>query len=230
MPRYKIIFTLFLLLFVFKSDAQEKYDVRKTRWGMSVSEVMSSEYPMTPFKTTTDELEYTNVELSNGHKATILFYFRNARLNEVRYIIYGYDSPSSRGTCTNIIPLYDKIKFTHFVFQSLESKGMKCRMGWYLVNNYINPFPVGKVNCNLDQQTVEKIEKAASEANCERIGLDYENDRTNANFQFNQHQNLKSKYSNIEIFPCGADYYNTLYWLIFRPNSKIEAEIEKGDF
>jgi hypothetical protein len=130
----KTITTTILLFLVLSAVAQEQYDVRKTKWGMAISEVMASEYPLTPSETKVDELKYSYVELSNGHKATILYSFTNAKLTEVRYIMYGYNAEFSRGTCTNIIPLYDKIKYTNFVFEALKSKGMKCDMGWYLVN------------------------------------------------------------------------------------------------
>lgn len=55
-----IVFVLFNIT-VFAQD--QEYDVRKTRWGMSIIEVMSSEYPLTPDKSDENELEFKNVEL-----------------------------------------------------------------------------------------------------------------------------------------------------------------------
>jgi hypothetical protein len=223
----KTITTTILLFLVLSAVAQEQYDVRKTKWGMAISEVMASEYPLTPSETKVDELKYSYVELSNGHKATILYSFTNAKLTEVRYIMYGYNAEFSRGTCTNIIPLYDKIKYTNFVFEALKSKGMKCDMGWYLVN-CSNAYPVGYSNCNLTKETADKIEKAAIDINCERIGLNYENERTDAVFYFNQYPNLKTK-SSFDP-PCNSDFYNTYYWLVFTPSYKLKNEMKKGDF
>ncbi len=230
MSMLKIIYIAFAFLFVIESNAQEKNDVRKTKWGMSISDVISAEYPMSPTERKTNELKFTNVELSNGHKATIWYTFRNAQLIEVRYAIYGYDSPYTRGTCSKIIPLYDKVKYTSFIFQSIISKGMKCVFGWHLVHSSSNFFPVGKDNSNLDQQTVEKVEMAASEAIENEIGLDFENDRTRASFSFNQYQNEDPRFKGIKIFECNDDYFNTYYWLVFKPNSNVEAEMIKGDF
>ena len=85
----KTITTTFLLFLVLTIVAQEQYDVRNTKWGFAISEVVASEYPLTPSKTKVDELEYTYVELSNGQKATIFYKFTNAKLTEVRYIMYG---------------------------------------------------------------------------------------------------------------------------------------------
>jgi len=219
------------LLIAFTLSAQDQFDVRKTKWGMSISEVMSSEYPLTPTDTKSDELKYANVELSNGQKSTIYYFFKNAKLTKVTYTVFGYNADFSRGTCSHIIPLYDKIKYTNFIFEAIKNKGMKCDMGWYLVNCQ-NVAPVGYSNCSIDQETVEKMEKAASEIHCERIGLNYENERTDAVFYFNQHQNYNSNYKT-SLFSdrnCDDDSYNIYYWLEFTPSFKLESEIKKGDF
>ncbi len=223
----KTISTILLLLFVLTVAGQEQYDVRKTKWEMSISEVMASEYPLTPSKATVNELTYSYVELSKGQKATILYSFTNAKLTEVRYIMYGYNADFSRGTCTYIIPLYDKIKYTNFVFEAVKNKGMKCDIGWYLVN-CSSVCPVGYSNCTLDKETAEKIEKSASDINCEKIGLNYENERSDAFFYFNQYQNVKTK-SSFDP-PCDDDFYNTYYWLVFTPSLKLKNEMKKGDF
>lgn len=223
----KTITTTFLLFLVLTIVAQEQYDVRNTKWGFAISEVVASEYPLTPSKTKVDELEYTYVELSNGQKATIFYKFTNAKLTEVRYIMYGYNADFSRGTCTNIIPLYDKLKYTNFVFEALKSKGMKCDMGWYLVN-CSNVYPIEYSICNLSKETADKIEKAANDINCERIGLNFENERTDAVFYFNQYQNVKTKSAYGP--PCNNDYYNTYYWLVFTPSLKLKNEMKKSEF
>lgn len=223
----KIILCILALCFYNIIIAQD-YDVRKTRWGMTISEVISSEYPLTPNEQSVQVLKFENVELSNGHKATILYEFRNKQLTEVRYIMYGYDAAFSKGTCKNIIPLIDKVNYTSFVFDALKSKGYNCDMGWYLVN-CSNAFPVGYKNCSLDKEIINKMEKAAADVKCERIGLNFENERTDAVFYFNQYQNTYNPNSEYNM-PCNSDFYNTYYWLVFTPNSKVEKQIKKSDF
>lgn len=216
-------------LFICNSVAAQEYDVRKTKWGMSISEVISSEYPLTPDEKDESELRYKDVELSNGHQATILFGFKNRKLNEVKYIMYGYDASFSKGTCDNIIPLYDKVRYTSFVYDALRTKEFKCDMGWYLVN-CSNTYAVGYDNCNLDKTTIENIEKAATEVGCERIGLNFENERTDAVFYNNQYQNTYDKNSEFNIHPCNSSFYNTYYWLVFSPSYELKKEITKSDF
>ena len=216
------------ITFICTSLFAQEYDVRHTKWGMSISEVMASEYPLTPNDKDESELEYKNVELSNGYKSTILFRFKNKKLNEIKYIMYGYDASFSKGTCKNIIPLYDKVKYTNFVFEALNMKEFMCDMGWYLVNS-TNPFPVGRENCSLDKKTLENIEKAATEFRCERIGLSFENMRTSASFYFNQYQNVYIE-NEEQYFSCNDNIYNIYYWLEFSPSYELKNEIKKSDF
>jgi hypothetical protein len=216
------------ILLTCNSIFAQEFDVRNAKWGMSINEVMSSEYPLTPDDKDSGELEYKNVELSNGGKATILFTFKNRKLNEVKYIMYGYDASFSKGTCKNIVSLYDKIRYTSFVFDALMLKEYKCHMGWYLVN-CSNTYPVGYDNCDLDKTTIDKIEKAAREVRCEQIGLSYENKRTRSTFYFNQYQNTYDE-SKKQLFPCNSSFYNTYYWLVFSPSFELKRQINKTDF
>jgi hypothetical protein len=225
----KIIISTLLSFFIFTARAQDQYDVRKTRWEMSVNEVIASEYPLTPSETKTDGITYASVKLSNGNTAKIYYSFTNAKLTKIYYDMYGNQSSISRGTCTKIISLFHKINFTHFVFDDLKEKRMKCDMGWYLVN-CSSAYPVGYKNCNLDQKTIEKMEKAAKETNCERIALNFENERTDALFYFNQYENVHSGIESPYSKPCDDEFYNMYYTLIFAPSYKLENEMKKRDF
>nr|WP_315170504.1 hypothetical protein [uncultured Flavobacterium sp.] len=219
---------IILILINSYSLIAQEYDVRKTRWGTSINEVLYSEYPLTPDKSDESELEYKDVELSNGHKATILYKFKNRKLIEVKYLMYGYDASFSKGTCKNIISLFNKVHYTSFVFDTLQAKGFKCNMGWYLVN-CSTVFPVGKDNCKLDKITIERIEKAAADLKCESIGLNYQNKRTDVIFYFNQYQNTFTNNSEYNL-PCDSSFYNTYYWLKFTPSYELERELKKSDF
>lgn len=220
----KIITTSIFLLFTFSIIAQEQYDVRKTRWGMSISEVMASEYPLTPTVTKSDELEYSNVIIDNAQKTRIIYTFKNGKLSIVGYTIYGYNAEFSRGTCSHFVSLYDKITYTNFIFKTLtEDKAMKCNMGWYLSDHYFeSPFK----NCDLSKQTIDKVEQFASDKNSEGIELQYTNERTEAKFRFLQHQNIKV---NLD-FKCDDEYYNIYYWLSFQPSYQLRKETKKSDF
>lgn len=142
--------------------------------------------------------------------------------------MYGYDASFSKGTCKNIISLNDKVRYTSFVFDALKTKGFECDMGWYLVNCQ-NANAVGYKNCNLEKVTIEKIEKAAAEVRCARIGLNFENKRTDAVFYFNQFQNTYDENSEYNLH-CESSFYNTYYWLVFSPSYELQEEIKKTDF
>lgn len=220
-----ILFSFSVLIIL----GQEKYDVRKTKWGMTISEVIASEYPLSASSTKEDELNYLNVEIGNGQKADISYRFKNLKVKEVKYTIYGYKAEFSKGTCSNIIPIYDKIKYTSFIFEAIKSKGMKCNLGWYvpygLPSGYIEGFPVK--SCNIDRLTVEKIANASFKAEATQIALSFENERTIATFYFNEHQNYK-KQSSFE--PCNAEFYNIYYWIVFSPRYNIEEELNSKEF
>lgn len=226
--------------------AQDQYDVRKTKWGMAYSEVMSSEYPLLPTESQDDQLTYDNVKLQNGSSASITYYFKNRKLIKVAYWIFGYNFYPYRGTCTNKISLFDKIKYTSFIFDALKEKGMKCSFGWLIeindmniVKNEIVPF-----KCNFNKDIIEKMEKLSENNGHKTISLYFSNERTNATFWFEDHQywtkkdtllrsgtyNLGTGTFSTKEIPCNDDRYNRYYTLFFEPSLKLETEMKKGDF
>lgn len=214
----------FSFFFTITVQAQN-YDVRKARWGMTINEVVSSEYPLVPSKSNEKEIRFDNIQILNN-KATIIYEFSNKQLFEVRYIIYGANDSGKRGSCDKIISLYDKVNYTSTIFEAIKSKNYKCNLGWYL-NCESNNYPLGYGNCNLDKKSINAMENFAFEKNCTEIILSFENERTNLSISFNQYQNSKLKYN---TFPCNDEYYNTYYWVVFTPNYKTENEIRKSEF
>jgi len=225
----KYFITLLIIITSNSIFSQVNYDVRKTKWSMTISEVIASEYPLKPISNNADELEYANVKLSNGHTVRILYYFKNKMLNEVRYILFGYDASYSKGTCTHIISLYDKITYTKYVFDAIKNKGLKCDLGWYIPNchqakvNTISPY-----SCVLDKLTIDKIEKLAFDSGCDRIALSYENERTAATFYFNQYQSIVNSLNKHKA--CDDIFFNIYYWLEFKPSYKLRKKIQSTDF
>jgi len=228
---YKKNMKLFLIFFatiLWNTLYSQENDVRKTRWGMTMAEVITSEYPMTPNKVTDSELIYENVELSHSQLVTISYDFKNKQLSEVTYSVYGFNSGEYKGTCKNIVSLNDKVRFTSFVFDALKEKGFKCEIGWDLVNCFPR-YPVGYNNCNLDKTTIDQVEKAAADAKCDKIGLGFANERSEVFFYFNQYQNIyKPDWD--DVFPCNGIFYNTYYRLVFSPGPKVQKEQEQSDF
>jgi len=219
---------------------QDQYDVRKTRWGMTISEVVSSEYPLTLSEDNDNAVGryiiYSLVELSYGWKAEIIYWFTNSKLSKVTYSIYGYNNKNDMGTYTHIIPLYDKIQYTNFVFEALRNKGMKCSKGWSLINNKETAYKHDYYNCNFDKETINDLEKAASENNSTLINITFSNERTDALISFNQYQNDDEKFKKIEydIYKekngSQTCYYNIYYTINFTPTYKIKNEMRGNDF
>jgi hypothetical protein len=226
----KTISTTIFFFFAIIISGQEKYDVRKIKWGMTINEVMASEYPLIPSEKKSEQLEYLNVEIGNGQKVDISYRFKNLKVQEIKYTIYGYNAEFSKGTCSHVIPLYDKIKYTNFIFEAIRSKSMKCNIGWYIPygipSGFITGFPIK--NCNIDKKTVEKIENATRENQSTQIALSFNNERTNATFYFNEYQNYKTE--STHVLPCDDKSYNIYYWLVFSPSYNIEKETKQQDF
>lgn len=230
MKKVKIL--IFLQLFAFTLIAQN-FDVRKVNWGMTMQEVINSEYPMRASKDG-NEVEFKNVEIGNSFTARLIYSFTNGKLTELKYIVYG--SEYSRGTCDKVIPLTDKVRFSTFIFDALKEKGYKCDMGWYIVNGTHLAQVTGKredyYNCNTDFETVSFFDKVAKREGAERVAIGFENNRSHASFYFNEHQNYEP---NFELpdeakTPCKSDYYNTRFWLEITPNYKVKKEMNSSRF
>jgi hypothetical protein len=218
--------TLFFLVFSVSSlFAQDRYDVRKAKWGMTKSEVISSEYPLRPAKNDTYnyyDLSFENVELSNGQTATINYKFSNGKLTEVLYIIYGSKYDVSKGTCDHIIPFIDKVHFTSSIIDGLKKKGYAYdNYGWSFGKSNIShttsdmPFKSG-----FDNKTLSDVEKVAFEQNFCKIGIGLTKERTNVDLDFNEYQNCPTelKVNKLLKIPCNHEIYNIYGWLTFSPN------------
>ncbi|MFI5164720.1 MAG: hypothetical protein ACHQHP_05690 [Bacteroidia bacterium] len=218
------IIHLLLISAGLKTFAQEQYDVRKTKWGMTYDEVISSEPTLNPLEKDTDHIRYENVELQNGITTSINYVFKNRKLAEVSYIIYGANVTAARGTCTNRISLYDKIQFTSFIFNALKVKEMNCKIinnkGWQLQD--VHP-EIGLDSCKLDRENIEKMERLSLENDHKIICLYFENKRTQANFRFEDAQYRIQKLNESKQgvfgpnFPCNDVQYNEYYKIIFTP-------------
>lgn len=219
--------------------AQDKFDVRKTRWGMTKSEIISSENPLHPsannqnFK---DDLVFDNVELSNGFTTNLIYTFRNGKLIKVLYCIYGPKYQNSKGTCNHIIPFVDKVHYSYSTFTSIFSKGFKYDHifnDWTFSNSTISGAKdyANNYRHSTDDSTLRKVAKFASENNYCKIGLHFENERTNLSFNFNEYQNCENelKINRLLNLPCDDDIYNIYSWLEFSPTYEILKEMEKND-
>ncbi|MFY7938730.1 MAG: hypothetical protein ACOVOQ_15235 [Flavobacterium sp.] len=223
-----------LILYVFLLSTLningQNFDVRNVNWGMTIQEVVKSEYPLKG-EIEGNELRINNVDIGNGLTAKLLYEFSNGRLIQLKYIVYG--NPSLRGTCENIIPLTDKVRYTTFIIEALLKKGYKCDMGWYLPNVTSLAQETNKkedfLNCNLDYKTIKFVDELAIKREALRVAIGFESNRSYASFYYNEYHNNASKYDS-NFFPCNGDYYNTLLWLEITPNYKVKEEMKKNTF
>lgn len=224
----EVIFKILFFTTIF-CNAQN-YDVRNVNWGMSINDVINSEYPLEG-NLNGNQLRYNNVDIGNGFTSALLYEFSNGKLIKLKYIIYG--NPAFKGTCKNIISLVDKVKYTTYIIETLYQKGYKCDMGWYLVNNTSLAQETGNRNdfwnCKLDYNTVSKVDKLAKEKNAVLVAIGLENERSHASFYYNEYQNSEAN-KETNLFPCDSDYYNTYLWLEITPNYKVKNELNKNRF
>jgi len=66
----KKIFLIALNILPILIFGQSQFDVRKAHWGMTIENVISSEYPLQPIKGN-GKLEYSKVDIGNGFLAKI---------------------------------------------------------------------------------------------------------------------------------------------------------------
>jgi hypothetical protein len=230
----KITIVLLFCFITFLIVAKDTYDVRKANWGMTIEEVVKSEYPLTP-KYNDNEVEFNKVDIGEGYTAKLLYSFTNGRLTEMKYIVYG--SQYSRGTCKKIIPLVDKVKFSTNIMYVLKSKGYSCQLGWYLSDKQITLSKVtGKkedwTNCVTDEKTISLINYIAKKEGGTWVSIIFANKRSQAKFTYNEHQNYQLKYnvpSNSQL-SCDDDYYNIRIWLEVTPDSVIKSQMNSNRF
>ena len=232
----KTIMTILLLTIIYMSNSivlAQNFDVRKVNWGMTVHEVINSEYPMKP-EINGNEVHFYNVDIGNSFTAKLIYDFTNGKLTELKYIVYG--SEYSRGTCDKIIPLFDKVRYSTFIFTALKEKGYKCQMGWYLMNSTHLAQITGNRddywNCSNDYKTISLIDSCAKKQGSVMVVVGLRSERTRASFVYNEHQNYVSKYERSENdrMPCKSDYFNTYFWLTMTPSSSAQKELDKNRF
>lgn len=214
--------------------AQEIFDVRNTYWGMSKADVMKSEYPLKP-ETSGNDIKYTNVELDYGLTANIYFKFKNEILTEITYAIYG--PKNNRGTCQNIIPLFQKVVSINWILKILEEKKYKCSFGWGVLNKSSLHLITGKdsdlYNCSIDKKIVDLIDNEAKKVRGDNILFYLKNDRTKVSIQFNEFQNVTDnfqEYNNMLNITCNDDMYNLMLWLTYEPSGNRKYESIKSKF
>ena len=163
--------------------SQTDFDIRKTKWGMTIAEVKSSEEPMTASKEektnsgTQIELQYDNVIVSDV-KTTIIYTFENGRLVEISY---RFDR-TWQGKEMNLTA---KVMATQFVFKSLiDDKKMKVIQCWsYGLKTYGQY--TGKNNCGYTStELISDIEKVGLQNKEQYVNFHLNNNRTYANIQF----------------------------------------------
>lgn len=78
--------SLTLLMFVSALHAEENFDFRSTRWGMTKEEVKSSE-KTTPYHESENAVSYANIHIINESTGTLTYIFENGRMVSSSYII-----------------------------------------------------------------------------------------------------------------------------------------------
>lgn len=221
----KIAIVLIMFLCIGSTNIKD-FDVRGVNWGMTMEEVISSEVPLKPI-IKDNEVEFKNVDLEDNFSARLIYSFSNGKLIGLKYIVHG--TPYSKGTCDKIIPLTQKVKSLSFIFNALKSKNYKCRAGWSAGSHYLVEVTNDKedyFNCSIDNETVTLIDNLAKEKSESKVKVSLENERCNAYFNFNEHQNTPK----LEGMPCESDYYNTLLWLEIKPSYKVKKETRSSKF
>lgn len=230
--------SLFLSIFICNGYlyAQNSYDVRKVNWGMTKQEVIASEYPLSFNKSESNSntLELEGVELSNQQTATIIYTFKNGRLIEVKYCIYGFKYGNYRGTCKNIIPFSDKVRSTNSFIYGLKDKGYADDgYGWRFSNSKItHTTKSNNYGNSLDEVTLSKVANIAKQEKFCQIGLGFKNKRTDVSLDFNEYQNCENEVRILELIntPCDHAIYNIYAWLTFNPSYLVEKTLMQSDF
>jgi hypothetical protein len=226
-----LVFTILLLNSIYLF-AQNDYDVRKVKWGMTISEVINSEYPMNP-EIKDDEVAFRSVDIGNTFKANLVYGFINGKLMSLEYTVCG--SGPTKSTCEKTIPLIRKVNYVNYIFKALKTKGYKCSMGWYFEGKQTTLVQTtGKRedywNANTDENTISLVNKIASEKEETRVNVGFKNNRSNVTFSFNEHQNDKYQMPSEYRVPCDHERYNIILWLRYSPNYKTEKLLKQNMF
>jgi hypothetical protein len=214
---------------------QNEFDIRKVNWGMTIENVVSSEYPLQPTRED-GKLEYSKVDIGNGFLAKIIYSFTNKRLTEVKYVIYRLNQ-NSKDKAPSIVPLHTKVFMTQYIFNSFKEKGYECWLGWHMnavsSKEMLEKFGSTGI-CDLDETFVKKIEELAIEKNSIDAIVTFENERSNASFRFNEYQNELNYeyYKKPDWLTKDSEFLleDVYLWLVVEPNSKTEKKLNNNRF
>ncbi len=229
---------LILLLVVNVVSIYSQNDIRGVKWGSTVEDVIKSEYPLTP-KIDKNEVRFENVNIGETIFSTLIYTFTNGKLSELRYIVYGSSQYTNGiGTCQYQVPLYYKYLFTKFIFETLNSKGYQCTIGWRFeggdIRNEKYFAEFGRLKdksyeCDFDKNSLEKLDKIGREIKSTKLTLSMENKRTFLNISFNSPLNSET-YRNCNSSILTPSFFNTYFWLVFEPSYEVKKSILKSNF
>lgn len=227
--------TFFLVLFLLSPTVNETdYDIRKSNWGMSVSEVIESEKPLTPISVREDRVAYENVRIQNYY-ARIVYLFTNGRLTRVVYTVYDRLNQIEDNRLEMATSLWDKVRYSTDIFNALRQRGYECSLGWYFSRPECtrqtftrDELVIGGVteNCSLDRSLINRIDDGATKCNSIEIRYGLATDRTRLTITFNQFQNDLRLFDDIS----NEEDYQMIYRMFFSPSSDVEKDLKKHDF
>ena len=183
----KIIISLLFTIFVSMVSFGQQFDVRNTRWGMTMEDVVNSE-GSSPIRKGTDATKKMSIEYETtieNRKVLITYYFENNRLSEVDYRYYWGDWQNINGTqiiATRIFSLSS-------LFYSLRDKNFIPYLNWHAWANQHTPTGVAFDNCqqykesfDYNNENVQMLDNCCSkfyyDKNFVSIYINYENGRT----------------------------------------------------
>ena len=225
MKNFKIVVLSSLFIFNgFYIHAQEQFDIRKTKWGMTVEQVKQSELPLTPppeapsgilhgtKKETKNEITFENVVI-NDINTTITYKFQNGKLIEIAYRLNKSREKKEMG-------LYDKVISTQFVFNNLiNEKKMNLVDYWsYGLKSY-GDFNV-KYKDTHDYSSVELIndvQKIGTQNGFQDVDCKLKNERTYVRLKY-------------RLIDDDTKYKAIIAWITFSPWGQAEKDAKDSGF
>jgi hypothetical protein len=204
---------IFILTLISNFVVSQNFDVRKTTWGMTVKEVLSSESPLEPYKkfdtlyksqfVINYAIEFKNVILGN-FLSNIKYLFSNGKLVEVDYKIFDNNDSSK---C-----LYDKVLKSSFIYNFLvKEKSMSKLYCWSYDNASYKVFS-GRIDCDFASKdvidNVENVGKSIKYVNSAIYVLN--NTRTIASLEFSLKDDKIRKIISSVNFTPALEIYNKL--------------------
>lgn len=240
---------LLMLILAFNSShafAQGNYDVRKSKWGMTLENVLKSESISNPIVGTRsfkeyggnlvkeDDLTYDSINIGDGLIGKLEYIFNNKHLSEIRFRIYG-NSSYNKANKNNVISFLDKVNFTKFIFESLREKEYICNYGWFFRNKELSDCTIlGNTvgysnNCSLDEKTLNELSDVGKNCFKTAPSIALKNKRTDIVITYNEWQNSPERW-NFEDENTYDSFYNTICWLSYTPTSETLKELNKDTF